>query len=146
MDLHHIVYLSRACEGFDRDDLQELARISGANNAERSLTGLQLYSGSHFIQVLEGARTDIDALFETIRRDQRHTDIEVLLESPIRTRSFDQWGMGVLDLSERRDLDRSVFRFISKQARGEPAISGRAALAALHMFRDELGESRHKAA
>lgn len=146
MDLHHIVYLSSAWEGFDRSELDELARIANAKNTEHGLTGLLLYSGTHFIQVLEGSRDDLDTVFEKIRRDPRHTNIEVLFDTPIRARSFDNWGMGVLDLSDRVDLDRSVFRFIARQARGEPAVSGRAALAALNRFKQELSASRSNAA
>ena len=44
-------------------------------------------------QVLEGSQTEVDDLFERIKRDVRHYNITLLTYGPVAARYFAQWSM-----------------------------------------------------
>lgn len=45
------------------------------------------------MQLLEGQRERVLALYDRIRNDTRHTDCRLVLESPVTMRGFRDWGM-----------------------------------------------------
>jgi hypothetical protein len=95
MPLYHLIYESRATQPFSDTDLLALLRHSRGNNAQHGITGLLLYSSEgRFLQVLEGRRAEVDALYQRISQDARHTACVVLLAGPLATRRFAEWRMG----------------------------------------------------
>ncbi|MFK7759665.1 MAG: BLUF domain-containing protein [Phycisphaerales bacterium] len=135
---HCIVSISEATELLNRKRLIELATVSNAKNAPANLTGMLLYSGGNFFQVLEGKERTLDILYNKILIDPRHTKIERLMYCPIRERTFRKWHMGALDLTGKKPCDRDQFRFITDQASCDPAAASRAAMTVLKMFRKAL--------
>lgn len=94
MALIHLIYVSTAREEFDTPELDRILDTAVRRNGERNVTGMLLYAGGTFMQVLEGAAADVDETFARICRDQRHTDIIVIEREPIAARSFATWSMG----------------------------------------------------
>jgi hypothetical protein len=92
--LWHLVYASAAVEGFQLSDLEEILRAARTRNARDDITGMLLFEGKSFLQVLEGERSKIDDLLERIRVDRRHARTVLLLREPIEQRSFADWTMG----------------------------------------------------
>jgi len=133
-----IIYLSTATPEFNPDMLGRIAQTASVNNKPLNITGMLLYSGTHFLQVLEGDQKLIEMLLKHIDQDSRHTDIELIMNTAIQKRVFADWHMGVLDVSRHRDLDREKFKFITDQAVCDPAAAGRAAISVLKLFRSEL--------
>lgn len=76
------------------EDLDAILEVSRRNNKELGITGMLLYSGGSFIQALEGRRSAVHGTCDHIFRDARHTDISVITEHEIATRSFPEWTMG----------------------------------------------------
>lgn len=140
MNDHTLVYISKATRRVTHADLLALAAEAQLRNARCGVTGLLLYSGDHFLQVIEGRDHVLNMLFNKIKPDKRHTDVEQLLYTPTRDRIFGDWAMGVLDISQSKDLDRGMFRFICDQAACDPAAASRAAMTVLKMFRKDLGD------
>lgn len=93
-----LVYCSSATHSFSEQELAELLAVSRARNSAHDITGMLLYRGGEFVQILEGARSDVEALMETIGRDPRHTDVRVLIEEPLHERRFAEWTMGYQSL------------------------------------------------
>lgn len=93
-----LVYCSSATHPFGEHDLAELLATSRARNSALDITGMLLYRGGEFVQILEGARSDVEALMEKIGRDPRHRDVRVLLEEPLHERRFEEWTMGYQSL------------------------------------------------
>ena len=139
MQIHTLVYCSQAAEGLTRDDLERIAQTAQAFNLRNEITGMLLYSGESFIQVLEGPLPALELLYGKIKEDERHHDVECLMCTPLMRRRFGQWSMGVFDASESAELDRDKLRFICDKAQGDPAAAGRAALTVLNVFRKVLG-------
>ena len=135
---HCAIYISSASTDFDPDSLSEIARRSSINNKPLNVTGMLLYSGTHFLQVLEGEEFLVQFVMKRIKNDTRHIDLEVIMDSPVEERNFSDWYMGALDISGSKKLDREQFRFITDQAVCDPKAAGRAALKVLKLFRNEL--------
>jgi hypothetical protein len=87
-------YVSTAANPMRREALVELLGQSRKANSEKQISGLLLYQGGHFFQVLEGAPDEIRELFERIAGDPRHTHVAVVFEQPIEQRHFADWSMG----------------------------------------------------
>jgi hypothetical protein len=61
-----------------KDDLMDILTTARLNNALLGVTGMLLYTGKNFIQVLEGDEKVIEALTADIRKDSRHKDIHIV--------------------------------------------------------------------
>lgn len=94
MALIHHIYVSTARLPADAAMLEEILSVSARNNARADLTGMLLYAGGTFMQVLEGEEADVNATHRRIERDSRHTGVIVLEHAPIEARSFARWSMG----------------------------------------------------
>jgi hypothetical protein len=90
------------------------------NNAENGITGLLVSGQTYYLQLLEGERLAVNALYQRIVKDDRHTGIVLLRYSEIREREFGEWSMTHLP-----DTELSVQR---------DRISGAAALATLRRY------------
>gem|GEM_PF-1115748 len=115
MELRQLIYLSKIkapiglCDVDISRQLEEIHKTSVRNNASASVTGLLLFSGGCFLQVLEGRRLVLERLFERIAADERHTDLERLCDNEIDDRMFGSWNMGLLNLEAYRGVDRELF-------------------------------------
>ena len=135
MALYSLIYVSNPIAPQSAADLERLADEAQSNNARLGVTGLLLYSGEHFCQVLEGDYPVLADLFARIEKDPRHGHVEVLLGTPIRLLFFPDWAMGVVDVSKSRHFDRAALRAICDRAEGQPQPADRAALDMLYAFR-----------
>jgi hypothetical protein len=64
-----------------------------AKNATRGITGHLLYTEEVFVQCIEGTPDAIASLWESLQRDPRHHDIELLARGPLEERRFSDWSM-----------------------------------------------------
>ncbi|WBU37494.1 BLUF domain-containing protein [Homoserinibacter sp. YIM 151385] len=128
-DLYTALYTSRSREPFDDGALDALLRTSRAANAERRITGMLLYRGGRFVQVLEGPRRAVLELLDRIRDDERHSDVRVLIDGPIAGRDFDNWSMGFQPMQTPTEPPPPGFRdtFVDLDDRQHPSVVMRAA-------------------
>ncbi len=89
-----LIYVSEATQPFPDETLDELLVTSAENNAAHNITGMLLYGNGKFMQVLEGEDSVVDRLLLTIRADDRHKNVNLLVRTPISQRSFSTWSMG----------------------------------------------------
>lgn len=94
MGISRVLYKSRATIDFDEAALRTLLLRSRIRNSEASLSGMLLYDGSHFLQVLEGPHDAMTSFLARIREDVRHTDVTVIsTHADLFTRVFPKWSM-----------------------------------------------------
>jgi len=93
MDLTSLTYTSLARLDLRSSDLEAIHRTARGQNASAGITGLLVFNGTHFLQIVEGAHSAIDSLLEKLRRDPRHSGLEVRDERKIKARSFPDWSM-----------------------------------------------------
>ena len=91
--LYELIYSSRAAPVVTNDVLEQILDISRKNNVEHNLTGLLLFDGSTFCQILEGEKEVLEATYNKIENDSRHIDTEIFHIGEIESRNFAQWSM-----------------------------------------------------
>ncbi len=94
MALHEIIYVSLATHDMRPDELVNLLDHARNHNAQHGITGLLLYHRREFLQLIEGERSAVEALYDVICLDPRHQQVHTLCEGPIETLGFGQWSMG----------------------------------------------------
>jgi len=53
-----------------------------------------LFTGAHFLAVLEGEDGDVNELWRRLERDHRHRDLFKIADDVCETRMYEQWKMG----------------------------------------------------
>ena len=67
-------------------------------NEQHGITGTLCYGNGHFLQCIEGEKSNVLALQKRIFADSRHKNVQVLLLRVIDQRSFADWRMRLLFL------------------------------------------------
>ena len=88
-----LTYQSRAVSRPSESDLGQLVAQARERNRRLGVTGMLLYENGRFLQTLEGPPTGLSAVWASIRRDERHRDIEVLTEHMVSSRLFSDWDL-----------------------------------------------------
>ena len=143
-EIHRLVYYSRNLAGGHADilsaELHTILAVSRANNARDGITGALMFNAGCFAQVLEGSLDRVEAAFERIQQDERHGEVSLLALEPIATRSFPNWAMGFVGLT---DADASRFADIGAASDFDPSrFSGDR----LHAILRELAIEEERAA
>ncbi len=146
MALIHHIYVSTARLPADAAMLEEILSVSARNNARADLTGMLLYAGGTFMQVLEGEEADVNATHLRIERDSRHTGLIVLEHAPIETRSFARWSMGYRGIGAADMLQHPAYAPFFSEGFDASVLGAKpgVALAMLRHFAVDLRESRQR--
>ncbi len=125
--LVRLMYASRVTEPGRPDDLPLILKQSRAHNPPEGITGLLCCSGTIYLQVLEGGRTQVNRLYHRIAADPRHHDLLLLSYEEIDERAYAGWSMGQVDLAR---LNPALLLKYSECATLDPyAVSGKVSLA-----------------
>ncbi|KAL0486363.1 photoactivated adenylate cyclase subunit alpha [Acrasis kona] len=104
--LKRITYISRLAVELNEQELRSIGEISVENNARLNVTGILLFSGTIFYQVIEGLPNDIDGLYEKIKLDKRHMAVKTCMEETgihESERQFPIWNMRTVNLADQKD-------------------------------------------
>lgn len=93
-----LIYVSTSEKLLNDEELLDILKASRENNSSKDVTGLLLYKGGNFMQVLEGPDEAVEALYEKIKADPRHKDVNVLSREQISARQFPAWEMAFQNL------------------------------------------------
>src|ERR1700688_1435205 len=91
-DLIHVVYVSSATPDISEHDAIKFLNEARTANRKHDVSGMMLYIGGYFLQVLEGEPAMVDRVCSTIFRDERK--MRVILRETIAEREFPEWTMG----------------------------------------------------
>jgi hypothetical protein len=132
--LVRLLYASRTDSPIDEALVASILERSRSANLEHGITGILCSAspGRVFLQLIEGGRAEVNALYRNIVRDPRHAEVTLLDYAEVTERRFSSWRMGRVNLN--RVNQGTILRF-SETAEFDPfAMSGPTALALL----DEL--------
>jgi hypothetical protein len=90
-----ILYVSKSDLG-SGDGQQEVERIvigARGRNSANGITGMLVFTGDHFAQLLEGPAQSVDLIISSIRLDSRHHSL-VEFTQLIEKRAFGAWSLG----------------------------------------------------
>ena len=125
--LVRLMYASRTTEAFKPESLSAILKKSTTNNPSVGVTGVLCFSGETFLQVLEGGRSQVSALYNRIAGDPRHRDVVLLSYEEIDERSFAGWAMGQVNMNR---LNPALLLKYSETAVLDPyAVSGKVSMA-----------------
>ncbi|WP_236613013.1 BLUF domain-containing protein [Sphingobium quisquiliarum] len=97
MSLYQIMYISSAASPVPPAQCAQIAQDAAVRNSRDDVTGLLLFNGRRFLQVLEGPRQNVERIYERIGRDGRHRALVMLRRQDIAAREFGDWGMAYDD-------------------------------------------------
>lgn len=92
-DLFRIIYVSTARPGLTETDMLNILNTSQSNNDERYITGYLVHNGDNFMQLIEGPRPEVAAMFSQILNDDRHSGVVRILSERVDRRAFPDWSM-----------------------------------------------------
>lgn len=111
-----LIYVSSATKEMSQQELVELLSQSREKNQLLNITGMLLYSGGNFFQILEGEKNSVEELYAKITKDERHTDCIMIDESEIKDRTFPNWSMGFKNLNlESKESLAGYSEFLNKK-------------------------------
>ena len=103
--LVRLIYASIMKEGTTVEDLNAILRSSRRNNPPREVSGILCYTTKYFLQWLEGPREEVNELYNTLVKDERHRDCTILDYAEVQKREFGSWGMAFISkMGDDRDL------------------------------------------
>ncbi|RVT85989.1 BLUF domain-containing protein [Inhella crocodyli] len=130
--LVRLIYASRVGAQFGEGDLATVLRQSRQHNPANGITGLLCHADGVFIQVLEGGRDAVNALYNRVVSDPRHRDVTLLAYEEVAERRFAGWTMGQVNLQR---LNPGLVLKYGASAKLDPYAMSGAAIASLF---DEL--------
>lgn len=98
--LVRLLYASRSVTPVQCSEVQEIMRQSHAHNPHNGITGILCHTDKVYMQVLEGGRGQINALYARILKDARHVDVTLLHYEEIAERRYAGWTMGQANLGK----------------------------------------------
>lgn len=135
MFLVRLIYASQIVGNFSQNDIQQIIQSAQDNNKRAEVTGLLCFNRKYFLQVLEGSRSQVNALYHHILQDPRHTEVILLSYQEVDQREFDQWHMAyVPEAGIKGDVCQ---RYSSQKAFNPFQMSGMSCLKMLLELRQE---------
>lgn len=99
-----IIYRSHISDEVPVKTLPAMVDQASLLNASHEVTGILLFNGTHFFQILEGPEAGVLTIYEKICADKRHHNVVELMRDYSPSRRFGNAGMELFDL---REHDRS---------------------------------------
>jgi len=97
--LIRLLYVSKPVGPITTYVTTSILEVSSVNNKKTDITGVLCQGSGIFLQVIEGQRSAINALFSRIMADTRHNTVVILSMEEIEQRRYGQWSMALVQLS-----------------------------------------------
>lgn len=91
--LFQLSYISTASPSLILSDVESILEGSRRRNRADDISGLLIFDGKRFLQVLEGPLEKVEAAFSRIALDKRHRALVRLSSRHVETREFGSWAM-----------------------------------------------------
>lgn len=127
--LVRLLYASRAVQPVTPPLVDSILATSRAHNPAHGITGILCHGGDVFMQVLEGGRDAVNALYTRIVRDDRHRDTTVLHYEEVTEREFAGWTMGQVNLA--RVNPQLLLKYSDRPVLDPYCVTGRVSMALL---------------
>lgn len=97
--LRRLAWSSVPSASFLPERLHELVACARRNNERHHVSGVLLFTGVHFLGLIEGAEWDLARLWHQLTRDERHRDLLRIGDDLCGARWFPVWMMACMDHS-----------------------------------------------
>ncbi|UPQ69741.1 diguanylate phosphodiesterase [Kluyvera ascorbata] len=100
-----LIYRSRLCDTVPFRDVETMVAAANVRNEHESITGILLFNGLHFFQLLEGPENTVKMIYQQICKDVRHYNVVELMCDYAPARRFGKAGMELFDLRKHGQDD-----------------------------------------
>ena len=91
--MKRLIYISTAIDTIQEIDIDDIVATAQRVNEVQSLTGVLLFNGLNFLQLLEGPQSNVENIYNRILTDKRHVSVTTVLVEPAQLRIFSDWRM-----------------------------------------------------
>lgn len=98
--MFELLYTSISPVGLSESDLIKILEKARLKNKRLGITGMLIYHDREIMQILEGEKSKVEELFQTIFEDDRHRSIDKFFQGEIETRAFSEWSMAFKSLDD----------------------------------------------
>ncbi len=98
--LIRMLYVSTAVGPITTSVTGTILRSAQAWNNDHGITGVLCQGQGVYLQVLEGKRVEVKALYARIAEDKRHKNVQLMAFEDITGRRYGAWAMAHVDLTE----------------------------------------------
>ena len=95
--MRRLAWSSVPSSSFSAASLDEIVASARRNNERHHISGMMLFTGAHFLGVLEGSEWDLANLWQKLGRDERHRDLRRIGDVLCGDRWFPRWMMSRTD-------------------------------------------------
>ena len=92
-----LLYISEATEGITEDAINDVLKSAEKKNPPLDITGLLVYGGGVFAQILEGPERAVLEKYVSIVTDKRHQKCRIVYISTTKERIFKDVSMAALE-------------------------------------------------
>lgn len=115
MELKALTYTSWARPGIKADEVDSILSSARINNPLDGITGVLIFNGDAFMQIIEGSEAAIDHLTARLTADPRHSNMSIRDQRAIEARAFPDWSMAYLRLENGEfEGEAAVTRALSR--------------------------------
>ena len=107
--LTRLIYVSRSLSPMPLE-VKNILFASRKNNAALGVTGALCFLDGIYLQHLEGRASAVDALYQKIEKDSRHSHVKILSRDQISQRAHPTWSMALLTWNEET---KAIFRLFN---------------------------------
>lgn len=91
--MKRLAYISAASPDVELADLEAILTSAVNRNGEMDVTGVLLFNGLNFLQILEGSASQVAQIYSLIIADKRHSGVVTILDEEADERIFPDWSM-----------------------------------------------------
>ena len=110
MELKSLTYTSWARPSISDEDIEAILRSARTNNPLEGITGVLIFNGGAFLQILEGGESAVDEMTERLKGDPRHFNFFIREERIIKERAFSDWTMAYLRIERDEFVGEEAVR------------------------------------
>lgn len=118
--------------------IEDILMKSREYNSKQKVSGVLLYRGGLFLQLLEGSQEAVETLYRKIEKDPRHGNVIQLFSVVNNERLFEDWSMAFNEIS---DIDLKMINEVlswNKLLKAEKDIDNKLILQMLDRFKHKL--------
>ncbi len=93
--VYQLIYTSKMRSGMGEKTINKIVMQSRERNQAHNITGMLLCANDVILQIIEGERHEVEALYRQITRDTRHREVMILADQETDVREFKNTPMQV---------------------------------------------------
>jgi hypothetical protein len=103
-----LLYFSQSKDVMSDEEVQSILQSSRRNNSALGITGVLVFGGGLFMQVLEGPEQAVLRLYVKILDDRRHGNSQIIHITPTDKRIFEGWSMGSIKRNNSLEFEKML--------------------------------------